>query len=59
MQPTSKERRNVAGLMRDDATGFRRLREECGGAWTVDLGDVPCDCEPRFCPNCGERLVDE
>lgn len=59
MATTSKERREAAELMRDEAAGFRKLGEEYDGAWTVDLGDVPCDCEPRFCPNCGERLVDK
>lgn len=41
MATTSGERRKVARLMRGDAACFRRLREEVGGAWTVDLGDVP------------------
>lgn len=41
MTQTSEERREVAGLMRDEAAGFRRLGEEHGDAWTVDLGDVP------------------
>ena len=26
------------------------------GAGFWDL-DIPCDCEPRFCPNCGTRMV--
>lgn len=26
------------------------------GFW--DLG-IPCDCEPIFCPECGERMVVE
>lgn len=37
---TSDERREVAGLMRDEAAGFR-LGEDYGEALTVDLGDVP------------------
>lgn len=37
----SDERREVAGLMRGEAADFRRLGEEHGDAWTVDLGDVP------------------
>lgn len=41
MATTSKERREVAGLMRGEAADFRRLSEEHGDAWTVDLGDVP------------------
>ena len=41
MQPTSKERRNIVELMRGEAADFRRLGEEHGDAWTVDLGDVP------------------
>lgn len=41
MAATDKERRNVAELMRGEAADFRRLVEEHGGAWTVDLGDVP------------------
>ena len=41
MQPTSKERRNIVELMRGEAADFRRLGEEHGDVWTVDLGDVP------------------
>lgn len=26
------------------------------GFWDLD---IPCDCEPRFCPECGERMVVE
>lgn len=25
-----------------------------GGFWDLD---IPCDCEPRFCPSCGEEVV--
>ena len=38
---TNDERRKAAELMRNEAAGFRRLGEEYGDAWTVDLGDVP------------------
>lgn len=24
------------------------------GYWDLD---IPCECEPRFCPNCGTRMV--
>ena len=24
------------------------------GYWNLD---IPCDCEPKFCPNCGMRMV--
>lgn len=41
MEPTSKERRNIAELMRGEAADFRRLGEKYGDVWTVDLGDVP------------------
>lgn len=27
-----------------------------GGFWDLD---IPCDCEPRFCPECGARVVVE
>lgn len=27
-----------------------------GGFWDLD---IPYDCEPRYCPACGEELVDE
>lgn len=27
-----------------------------GGFWNLD---IPCDCEPLFCPECGERMVVE
>lgn len=31
-------------------------RQSGGGFWDPD---IPCDCEPRYCPECGERMVGE
>lgn len=51
---------NTADVFKCPSCGFVgcvvEYHQNGGGFWDLD---IPCDCEPRFCPECGERMVGE
>lgn len=51
---------NPADVFKCPSCGFVgcvvEYHQNGGGFWDLD---IPCDCEPQFCPECGERMVIE
>lgn len=51
---------NTADVFKCPSCGFVgcvvEYHQNGGGFWDLD---IPCDCEPRFCPQCGAEVESE